>query len=45
MIKTRSDLFSYIREDMNSNNVKMGGVKNNLLIWLNPRLRFTKNLR
>lgn len=45
MIKTRSDLFSYIREDMNSNNVKMGGIKNNLLIWLNPRLRFTKNLR
>lgn len=45
MIQTKQDLHTYIKRDMERNLVPLGGVKNNLKIWLNPRLRFIKNLR
>lgn len=45
MIKTRQDLREYIAQDLERNDVKLGGAKSRLLIYLNPRLRFTRNLR
>ncbi len=44
MIKTKQDLYDYIRQDMIRNGYS-GGVRHWLLIRFNPRLRFTRNLR
>ena len=45
MIKNKSDLRHYIKQDMMQNNVKLGGVKQWILIHANPRLHFIYNLR
>ncbi len=45
MIYTKQDLKKYIAQDFESNNVEMNGLKNKLIIFFNPRLRFTRNLR
>lgn len=45
MIKTKEDLRYYITQDLKANRVQVGGAKSRIINWLNPRLRFTKNLR
>ena len=45
MIKTKSDLRMYLEQDAVKNNVKLGGAKSRIICFLNPRLRFTRNLR
>ena len=45
MIKTREDLQLYLQQDAAANGEKIGGLKSQVKIYLNPRLRFTRNLR
>lgn len=45
MIKTKSDLRYYIKQDMIQNKVKVGGIKRWGVIHANPRLHFIYNLR
>lgn len=45
MIKTKKDLNFYLSKDANANGEDMGSLKSRIKFFLNPRLRFTRNLR
>lgn len=45
MIKNRKDLHFYLLKDAEANNEPLGGVKQRVKWFINPRLRFTRNLR
>ena len=45
MIQTKDDLKWYVQQDMERNQVAIGGCKNWIKIHANPRLWFTYNLR
>ena len=45
MILTKEDLKLYLTEDARANAEKLGGLKSKVKFYLNPRLRFTRNMR
>lgn len=45
MIKTRLDLKLYLYQDAVANGIETKGIKSKIKNYLNPRLRFTRNLR
>lgn len=45
MIKTKEDLKFYLEQDAMANGEKLEGAKSRIKFYLNPRLRFTRNLR
>ena len=45
MIKTKSDLKRYLKLDAEKNEIESEGLKNRIQLILNPRMRFTRNLR
>ena len=45
MIESREDLHNYLVEDMKANGESYRGLKQRIKWYINPRLRFTRNLR
>ncbi len=45
MIKTKEDLRHYLSEDAKANDESYEGIKQKIKWFVNPRLRFTRNLR
>ena len=45
MIVSREDLHNYLVEDMKANGESYRGLKQKIKWYMNPRLRFTRNLR